>query len=135
MSQKAEAKKKADKAPKPDDEEAEEVKLPVPDFDPEAYMRKEVRSAKLAVLNTGYGVLLAGVATLVQALLSGDGPVADNARFGWFTLLIGVAGLRLTYRLGGVETGEWKPKDWLAAYFTLFFSFLAFWYLFTNPPF
>lgn len=125
----SETKGQGSRSKRSEEEEHEEVKLPVPDFDPEAYMKKEVRSAKLAVLNTGYGILLASLAAVAVPLMGGE------VRWGWFALLVGVAGLRMVYKLGGVATVEWGAKEWLAAYFTLFFSFLAFWYLFSNPPF
>ena len=119
---------KRSKEEQADGEGQEEIKLPVPDFDPETYMADEIEKAQLAVLNTGYGILLAGVAAVVDAF-------TGNHMHGWYTLLIGVAGLRWVYRLGGVGSHEWGAKEWVAAYFTLFFSFLAFWYMFSNPPF
>ncbi len=110
-------------------EEEEEISLPVPDFDEAEHMAEEVEKGKLAVLNTGYGILLAAISAVVI-------PLAGMPwNYGWFILLIGLLGLRHAYKLGGVTTHEWSGKEWVAAYFTLFFSFLAFWYVFNNPPF
>ncbi len=106
----------------------EEITLPVPDFDEEEYMKKEIEKAQLAVLNTGYGIFLAGVAAVVNGYV-------NDVWYGWGTLLVGLLGLRAVYRLGGIRSHEWGWKEWIAAYFTLFFSFLAFWYVFSNPPF
>lgn len=107
----------------------EEVTLPDPDFDEVEYMREEVQKGKLAVLNTGYGVFLASVAAVAQTLFG------LPWKAGWAILAAGLLGVKGVYRLGGVEDHDWGAKEWLAAAVTLFFSFLAFWYLFLNPPF
>lgn len=126
VSQMAEASESEEQVDSPED--LEDIKLPVPDFDEEEYMAQEIEKAQLAVLNTGYGILLAGAAAVVDGY-------TGNHMHGWLTLLVGVAGLRGVYRLGGVTHHDWGAKEWIAAYFTLFFSFLAFWYVFSNPPF
>lgn len=112
---------------RPEDEE--EVTLPDPDFDEVEHMEEEVEKGKLAVMNTGYGIFLASVAAIVEPYFG------VTWKVGWFILLVGVAFARSVYRLGGVQSHEWGVKEWLGAAVTLFFSFLAFWYIFSNPPF
>lgn len=111
------------------EEEREEVTLPDPDFDEAEYMTEEVEKGKLAVMNTGYGIFLAAIAAIVEPLFG------VTWKVGWFVLLAGVAFVRQLYRLGGVESHDWGAKEWLGAAVTLFFTFLAFWYIFSNPPF
>lgn len=111
------------------DDAKEEVVLPDPDFDEAEYKSDEVQKGKLAVLNTGYGVFLGSVAAVVQNTF------ASTWKVGWAVLAVGLLGLNGIYRLGGIEDHEWGAKEFLGAAVTLFFSFLAFWYLFLNPPF
>jgi hypothetical protein len=112
-----------------DREDEEEVRLPEPDFDELEHMQEEVEKGKLAVMNTGYGIFLAAVTVLVQSLYTVDWKI------GWLVLLAGASFLRYVYRMGGVRSHEWGAKEWLARYVTLFFTYLAFWYIFSNPPF
>jgi len=107
----------------------EEVTLPDPEFDEVEYKREQIRKGKLAVLNTGWGIFLASIAATLQ---HGFG---FSYQAGWMVLAAGLVGLRAVYRLGGVEEHDWGLKAYFAAGVTLFFSFLAFWYLFLNPPF
>jgi hypothetical protein len=111
------------------EDEREEVQLPEPDFDEVEHMQEEVEKGKLAVMNTGYGILLAAITVLIRAVSTVDWKI------GWLVLLGGASMLRYVYRLGGVRSHEWGAKEWLARYVTLFFTFLAFWYTFSNPPF
>lgn len=111
------------------EEPDEEVQLPEPDFDEVEHMQEEVEKGKLAVMNTGYGIFLASVTVVIQSLFNVDWKI------GWGVLIVGVSMLRYVYRAGGVRSHEWGAKEWLARYVTLFFTYLAFWYIFSNPPF
>lgn len=109
--------------------EEEEVHLPEPDFDEAEHMAEEVEKGKLAVMNTGLGIFLASIAAVAEPLF------AVTWKVGWVVLGVGAVFLQRFYRLGGVESHDWGAKEWLGAYVTLFFSFLAFWYVFSNAPF
>lgn len=111
------------------EEDEEEISLPDPDFDEAEYMEEEIEKGKLAVINTGWGIFLASIAAVIEPLLG------VTWKVGWIVLLAGVAVIRSVYQLGGVESHDWGAKEWLGASATLFFSFLAFWYIFSNPPF
>lgn len=111
------------------DEDREEITLPEPDFDEQEYKRDEIQKGKMAVLNTGYGILLAAIAVTAQALFGA------SSRVGWMVLAVGALGVPTLYRLGNVDVPEWGFKQFATAGITLFFSFLAFWYIFSNPPF
>ncbi len=110
-------------------EDEEEITLPEPDFDEQEYMLEEVQKGKMAVVNTGYGILLAAVTVAAQALFE------VTPRVGWGILALGGLGLPTLYRLVDVDVPEWGFKEIASAGITLFFSFLAFWYIFSNPPF
>jgi len=110
-------------------DEEEEVHLPEPDFDEAEHMAEEIEKGKLAVMNTGLGIFLASVAAVIEPLLD------VTWKAGWIVLGVGAVFLRRFYRLGGVESHDWGLKEWLGAYVTLFFTFLAFWYVFSNAPF
>lgn len=105
------------------DDEADWV---APEFDEVGYMRTEIEAARTAVFTIGWALLGA----IVSFALFSVHPVL--AFFGG----IGFGfGLYFMLPLMGFRVATFKRKDWIGHGVTYFFSWLAFWILFLNPPF
>ncbi|MBI4393035.1 MAG: hypothetical protein HY556_04445 [Euryarchaeota archaeon] len=110
-----------------------EYEFPMPVFDEEAFHLRENASAKISIVGVGLGAVLGIVAAYAQPLLTRGDPRL------WFLGLVfflaGAAAIRPLVHLIGVDTAKMKGKDWLGHMATIFFTFLAAWILFSNPPF
>lgn len=116
-------------ASKKKEEEREEITLPEPDFDEVEYKKEEVLKGKRAVVDTGLGIFLAAVTVTIQAQF------AVTPRIGWGILVAGLLSVPYLYQAATIKPPEWSFKELATTGITTFFSFLAFWYIFTNPPF
>jgi hypothetical protein len=96
-----------------------------PEFDEVAYMHREIQAARVAVLTIAWAV----VGAIVSYLLSANAAVAFVAG------IAAAFGLYFLLPLIGIDIKPFKRKDWLGHGVTYFFSWLAFWILFLNPPF
>jgi hypothetical protein len=97
-----------------------------PEFDEVAYMRTEIEAARTAVITIGWALLGALISFLLYSV---------NAVLAFFGG-IGVGfGLYFMLPLIGISVTPFKRKDWIGHGITYFFSWLAFWILFLNPPF
>ncbi len=99
----------------------------LPEFDEVQYMRTEIRSARAAIVAVLWAV--------PAALVSWGITLANLAVVAFFAGLGMMFLLKWLVPLVGVETKEWKRRDWLGHGTTFFFSWLAFWILLLNPPF
>lgn len=97
-----------------------------PEFDEAGYMRTEIESARVAVITIGWALLGA----LISFLLYSVHPALA------FVGGIGVAfGLYFFLPMLGISILRFKRRDWIGHGVTYFFSWLALWILFLNPPF
>ncbi len=119
----------AKKTSKSKGEEREEITLPEPDFDEVEYKVEEVLKGKRAVVDTGLGIFLAAVTVAIQTQMDVTG------RIGWAVLGAGLLSAPYLYQASGIKPPEWGFKEIATTGITTFFSFLAFWYIFSNPPF
>ena len=97
-----------------------------PEFDEVAFMRREIEGARAAVATIIWAVVGAVIAFALFAVLP------------FLAFLGGIAvgfGLYFMLPLFGVQVDAFKRKDWIGHGITYFFSWLAFWILFLNPPF
>lgn len=117
--------KAAKKRKKEEDEE-----FAPPEFDEAGYLRKEVESAKVALVGVALAVPVAG---LLYALT-----VAGVAIVAFFLGLAFVFLLPRFFRVlpwPPVDTAKFERRDWIGHGGTFFLSVLAFWILFLNVPF
>lgn len=115
--------------------DAETWDLPIPPFDAEAYVRKEAVGSRATLVLAIYGVLLGQLGALLPNV---GGPLAfmkgnNVASLGIF--FFGLVGLQGLLEVCGVSTKEWDRKTWAGHVIVLFFTWLAAWILFQNPPF
>lgn len=108
--------------------DAETWDLPVPPFDADAYVRKEVTGSRATLVLALYGVLLGQIGSIVAFSLKNN--VASLGIF--FFGLVGVQGL---LEACGVPAKEWDRKTWAGHVIMLFFTWLAAWIVFQNAPF
>lgn len=109
----------------------EDYVFEMPDFDEDAFIHKELVSFKTT------GVLF--VWGIVAALVSwGIFEVLGGAQTGWYLGLgvVVVFGylLRFLYPRLGLDIKHFGRREWLGTGFLLFFTWLAFFLLFVNPP-
>jgi len=107
------------------EEKEEEFKLP--EFDEEAYLRKEITATKLMLIV----IFLAMIAAALSYFLTMAGVVVV-AFFAGFSLIFL---LRYLPSIFGVDTKGFEKKDWLGQATTYFFTWLAIWVLIMNVPF
>ena len=118
------AKKRKKDKPEPDDYE-----FRPPDFDEKAFLQKELRDSRTALMTIIYAVCFGIVAGLISTLGSNLAPVA---------FLVGITGivtLKYFYAIVKVDTSGLKKRNWAGNIGTFFFTFLAIWVLMLNVPF
>lgn len=110
----------------------EEYQFEVPDFDEDAFIHKEMVSFKTTSILFAWGV--------IAALISwGLWESMDGAKTGWYLGLLIVAAfgaaLKWLYPRLKIDISHFGRREWLGTAFLLFFTWLAFFLLLTNPPF
>lgn len=110
----------------------EEYQFEVPDFDEDAFIHKEMVSFKTTSTLFAWGVLAALVSWGLWESM-------DGAATGWYLGLLIVAAfgaaLKWLYPLLRLDISHFGRREWLGTGFLLFFTWLAFFLLLTNPPF
>ena len=96
-----------------------------PAFDEVSYMQTEIAAARVAVITIGWAFVGAGVSFLLSF----------NAALAFLAGIAVAFGLYFVLPLVGIDIKPFKRKDWMGHGVTYFFSWLAFWILFLNPPF
>lgn len=105
----------------------EKYEFKIPEFDEIDYMRKEIESAKVAIITIAFAVPV--------ALLSYMLTLAGVSIIAFFVGILGVFCLRYLYPLLKIKTEDFDKKTWLGNAAMMFFTWLAFWVLLLNPPF
>jgi hypothetical protein len=108
----------------------EEYVLPVPPFDAEAYVRREVVNARATIVLAIYGTVLGQLSVVVPALVPSSGNILIVP-----ILLLGFPASKNLLAATGVDTSGWDKKTWAGHIAVLFFTWLAAWILFLNKPF
>lgn len=116
---------------KVEEEKEEGYEFLPPDFDEDAFIHKEMVGFRTTVT-----LFVVGIAA---ALVSwGLFMTVEGARVGW---LIGMgvfavffALLKPLYARLHIDVSHYKRREWLGSAFLLFFTWLAFWLIFINPP-
>lgn len=101
-----------------------------PEFDEVEYMRREIESAKVAVVTIAWAVVGAIIAYLLYAFVPFAGAIV-----GFFAGLATFGALYFVLPVLGLPIHGFKTRDWLGNFSVYFFSWLAFWILILNPPF
>lgn len=109
-------------------EPEEKYELPVPPFDAEAFVRKEVINARATVVLALFGLLLGQLGAIAAFMLKN--PVASVA-----ILLFGLTAVKGVLEVCGASVEGWDRKTWAGHLAVLFFTWLATWVLLQNPPF
>jgi hypothetical protein len=113
------------------DAPSEDYQFEVPDFDEEAFIHKEMTSFKTTAVLFGWGILAALVSLAIFAAMGG-------AKTAWYlglgVLLLFLYSLRLLYPKLNIDVAHFKRREWMGTGFLLFFTWLAFFILFANPP-
>ncbi len=101
------------------------------DFDEDAFIHKEMIGFKTTVTMFLVGILAALVSWGLFTSVGG-------AKVGW---LIGMAvfgvfflALKPIYRALRIDISHYQRREWIGTGFLLFFTWLAFWLIFINPP-
>lgn len=110
----------------------EKYELPVPPFDADAYVAKEVINTRATIVLALFGVLLGVVSNILVFALDSAGA---NKLPGVAVLLFGLVAVKGVLETCGVDATEWGRKDWLTHGAVLFFTWLSVWVLLQNPPF
>lgn len=113
------------------DANTEEYEFQVPDFDEKAFIHKEMTSFKTTAILFGWGIIAALVTWGVFMAL-------DGAKTTWY-IGIGIViaflyALRVIYPKLNIDVAHFKRKEWMGTGFLLFFTWLAFFIFFANPP-
>ena len=114
---------------KKDKPEPEDYEFRPPDFDEKAFLQKELRDSRTALMTIIYAVCFGIVAGLISTLGSNLAPVA---------FLVGITGivtLKYFYAIVKVDISGLKKRNWAGNIGTYFFTFLAIWVLMLNMPF
>ncbi|HEV8360838.1 MAG TPA: hypothetical protein VGR28_10330 [Candidatus Thermoplasmatota archaeon] len=106
----------------------EEYELPVPAFDAEAYVAKELAMARASVVLALYGLVLGMIGGWLAILLRNT--VASLGVF-----FFGLTAIKGVLEMTGVPTKDWDRKAWAGHIAVLFFTWLAAWIIFMNAPF
>jgi hypothetical protein len=115
----------AKKKKKEDEEEAPAFKFP--EFDEKEYLRDEMRDAKAVIAATLLGIPMAVGAAALTGFVH---PTAG--------IVLGLAGFVVMFYLFRFllkDISGFKIKHWLMCAGGYFFTFLAAWVIFINPPF
>ena len=109
-------------------ETEEKYDLPVPPFDAPAYVAKEKIAARATVVLAIYGLLLGQLAAIFMLTF-------QNAVSSLGVFLFGLVALKAVLELTHIDYAGWDRKGWAGHILLLFFTFLAAWVVFSNPPF
>jgi hypothetical protein len=96
-----------------------------PAFDEVTYMQTEIAAARVAVITIGWAFVGAAVSFFLSF----------NAALAFLAGIAVAFGLYFVLPLIGIDIKPFKRRDWAGHGVTYFFSWLAFWILFLNPPF
>lgn len=118
---------------KRDKKEPEEEEDFVPsDFDEEAFIHKELVSFRTTVILFIWGIIAAAVSLALYRVTGGG----DS---GWYLGLAVAAGLgyglKALFPKLNIDIGHWGRREWIGTGFLFFFTWLAFFIIFVNPPF
>jgi len=105
----------------------EKYEFKIPEFDEIDYMKKEMESAKVAIITIAFAIPVA----LLSYLLT----LAGVSIIAFFVGILGIFCLRYLYPLLRIRTEDFDKKTWLGNAAMMFFTWLAFWVLLLNPPF
>ncbi len=117
---------------KKDEEVSEEKYEFIPaDFDEDAFIHKEMIGFKTTVTMFLMGILAAVVSWGLFIAVGGAkvGWLLGMAVFGVFFLA-----LKPLYKQLRIDISHYQRREWLGTGFLLFFTWLAFWLIFINPP-
>jgi hypothetical protein len=102
--------------------------FPVPPFDAQAYVQKELLNARASLILALFGVLLGTLGSMAHFYL--NNPVASLAIF-----LLGTTAVKDLLKTCGADPEGWERKNWAGHIALLFFTWLSVWVLLQNPPF
>jgi len=109
--------------------EDEEIKLP--EFDEKKFKEAERRKGKTSVISFLFGIVMAVISRFLWSNM--------NAAIGWpLIFLFAVASIGFLARIlkyVKVDIKSFSKKEWLGSISLYFFTWLAFFILFMNPPF
>ncbi len=118
-------------ARKEDAQPKDEYEFVPPDFDEEAFIHKEMISFRTTVILFFWGILAAGISFALF------GPVGGAPGGWWLGLLLVTAmgfGLKFIFKVTKTDISHWARREWIGTGFLFFFTWLAFFILFINPP-
>lgn len=102
------------------EEKESEYEFKLPDFDEQAFIRREIAGAKASFWALGIGAL-AGVLSV------GLYATGLDWKLGWLPILLAVGGLGYALQRLGFSEEITKPKALIGSYFMVFFTALAVW--------
>jgi hypothetical protein len=109
--------------------EEEEYEFRPPEFKEEEFLKKELKDIRTGIITVIFAISVGVVAGIITRL-NGDLVIVA-----FFVGIAGVAVLKQFYAIVGVDTSEFKKKNWLGNSASFFFTFLAIWVLLMNVPF
>jgi hypothetical protein len=107
------------------DEKGGDDAFQIPTFDEQAFIRREVQSARASFYAVGLGVLGGVVATAIQAL-------GADWKLGWIALVASLALLQPLLKARGFGEDVTKAKAIAGSLFMVFFTGLSVWILGVN---
>ena len=114
---------------KKDKQEAEEYEFTPPEFNEKEFLKKELTDLKVGLITVVFAIAL-GVAAAAITLANDDLVIVA-----FFVGIAGIATLKQFYAIIGIDTSEFKKKNWAGNIASFFFTFLAIWVLLMNVPF
>jgi len=112
--------------------EEEELDFKIPEFNEEAYVKKERRNIKITVISFVFGIFIALISLGFWALLSGQ-----DLR--WILILfVGILmtpWLRYILLRLNIDLTDFGKKGWFTTYAVYFFTWLVVLIILVNPPF
>jgi len=112
--------------------EEEESDFKIPEFNEEAFVKRERRNIKITVISFVFGIFIALISLGFWALLSGQG-------LRWLLILmVGILmapWLRYIFLRLNIDFTDFGKKNWFTTYATYFFTWLIVLIILCNPPF
>jgi hypothetical protein len=98
-----------------------------PEFNPEAYMRHEMRNAKAYFGAAGYALLMVLISYVIAVY-------GQNVSAGIVIGLLAIAGIKFIPNFMRLDLTEFTWKNWAGCGAIYFFTWLSVWVLVSNPP-
>ena len=114
---------------KKDKEKEEEYEFTPPEFDEKEFLKKELRDIRTGLITVVFAIVL-GIAAGAVSMIGNNLVIVA-----FFIGIAGIAILKQFYAFLGIDTSDFKKKNWAGNIATLFFTFLAVWILTINMPF